>query len=150
MRLLLQRASRASVTVDGTLEGEIDEGLVVFVAAGEGDTDDDLEYALDKTVNLRIFADEEGKMNRSVRDVGGGVLAIPQFTLYGDVTKGRRPSFFGAMDPGPAEEMFDAYVDRLREVDELATVASGNFGEMMDVELVNDGPVTIWVDSEQR
>lgn len=147
MRILLQRAARASVAVDGTTKGEIDGGLVALVAAGEGDERGDLEYCLDKTVNLRIFRDEEGKMNRSLRDVGGSILAIPQFTLYGDVSSGRRPSFFDAMDPGPAEELYENYLERLREFDELAAVESGVFGEMMAVELVNDGPVTIWIDS---
>ena len=147
MRVLLQRVSEARVAVDGEVIGEIGEGLLAFVAAGEGDDEEDLEYGVDKTANLRIFADEEGKMNRSVLDVDGEVLAVPQFTLYGDVSKGRRPSFFGAMDPGPAEEMFDAYVDALREAG-VRNVETGKFGAMMEVDLVNDGPVTIWVDSE--
>ena len=147
MRVLLQRVSEARVAVDGEVIGEIGEGLLAFVAAGEGDDDADLEYGVDKTVNLRIFADEDGKMNRSVLDVDGAVLAVPQFTLYGDVSKGRRPSFFGAMDPGPAEEMFDAYVDALREAG-VRDVETGEFGAMMSVELVNDGPVTMWIDSE--
>ncbi|MFB6350587.1 MAG: D-aminoacyl-tRNA deacylase [Bradymonadaceae bacterium] len=146
MRVLLQRVSQAAVRVDDEIVGEIGHGLLAFVAAGEGDGAEDLAHCVDKTVNLRIFADEEGKMNRSVLDVGGAVLAVPQFTLYGDVSKGRRPSFFEAMDPGPAEEMFEEYVEAV--VDEgVAEVESGTFGAMMDVDLVNDGPVTIWIDS---
>lgn len=148
MRVLLQRVSDASVRVDGDVAGEIGHGLLAFVAAGEGDEDADLEYCVDKTVHLRIFADDEGKMNRSVLDVDGAVLAVPQFTLYGDVSKGRRPSFFEAMDPGPAEEMFDTYVDALGDAG-VETVESGVFGAMMEVDLVNDGPVTIWVDSNE-
>ena len=148
MRLLVQRVSRASVSVEGETEGEIGEGLLVLVAAGEGDTDEDLRYCLDKTVNLRIFADEQGQMNLSVKDVGGEVLVVPQFTLYADVSKGRRPSFFEAMDPGPAEEMFEAYLEAL-EGEGLTKVASGSFGATMEVELTNDGPVTIWVDSRE-
>jgi len=146
VRVLLQRVSEATVRVDDEVVGEIGHGLLAFVAAGEGDDDEDLAYCVDKTVNLRMFADQEGKMNRSVLDVGGAVLAVPQFTLYGDVSEGRRPSFFEAMDPGPAEEMFDTYVEAV--VGEgVERVESGSFGAMMEVDLVNDGPVTIWVDS---
>lgn len=148
MRLLIQRVSRGRVEVDSEATGEIDQGLVVFVAAGTGDDEDDLAYCVDKTANLRIFADEEGQMNLSVRDVGGSILAVPQFTLYADVSEGRRPSFFEAMDPGPAEQMYEEYVDALRDEYDL-TVETGEFGASMDVDLVNDGPVTIWVDSNQ-
>jgi D-tyrosyl-tRNA(Tyr) deacylase len=148
MRLLIQRASRARVEVDGETTGEIAQGLVVFVAAGTGDEDDDLAYCVDKTANLRIFADDDGQMNLSVRDVDGSILAVPQFTLYADVSEGRRPSFFEAMDPGPAEQMYEEYVDALRDEYDLE-VETGEFGASMDVDLVNDGPVTIWVDSNQ-
>ena len=148
MRLLIQRVSEASVTVDGEIEGEIGPGLLVLVAAGEGDSPEDLDYCVDKTVNLRIFADDEGQMNLSVKDVAGEILAIPQFTLYADVSKGRRPSFFGAMDPGPAEEMYDDYVEALADAG-VENVESGVFGAMMEVDLTNDGPVTIWVDSRE-
>ncbi len=148
MRLLIQRAAHGRVEVAGETTGEIGRGLVVFVAAGEGDDDDDLGYCVDKTANLRIFADEEGKMNRSVRDVGGSILAVPQFTLYADVTEGRRPSFFEAMDPGPAERMYERFVDALRADYQLA-VETGEFGASMHVDLTNDGPVTIWVDSRE-
>lgn len=146
MRLLIQRVSRGRVDADGETTGEIEQGLVVFVAAGTGDDDQDLAYCVDKTANLRLFADEEGQMNLSVRDVGGSILAVPQFTLYADVSEGRRPSFFEAMDPGPAEQMYEEYVDALRDEYDLV-VETGEFGASMDVDLVNDGPVTIWVDS---
>lgn len=148
MRVLLQRVSEASVRVDGESVGVIERGLVAFVAAGEGDEADDLDYCVDKTVNLRIFPDDDGQMNRSVLDVGGDVLAVPQFTLYADVTEGRRPSFFEAMDPGPAEGLFDDYVEAVGDAG-VATVESGEFGEAMEVDFVNDGPVTIWIDSAE-
>ena len=148
MRLLIQRTSRGRCEVDGETTGEIAQGLVVFVAAGTGDDDEDLAYCVDKTANLRIFADDEGQMNLSVRDVDGSILAVPQFTLYADVSEGRRPSFFEAMDPGPAEQMYEDYVDALRDEYTLE-VETGEFGASMDVDLVNDGPVTIWVDSDQ-
>jgi D-tyrosyl-tRNA(Tyr) deacylase len=149
MRLLIQRVDRAQVDVDGETVASIDRGSLIFVAAGEGDTDEDLDYCVDKAVHLRIFADEQGKMNRSLLDVGGDALVVPQFTLYGDVTEGRRPSFFEAMEPGPAEEMCETFADRLREAG-VERVESGEFGAMMEVESVNDGPVTLWVDSREE
>jgi len=149
MRLVLQRVSRASVEVEEGPERAIGVGLVVFVGAGEGDSDRDLEYCVDKTIHLRIFPDDEGRMDRSASEVGGDLLAVPNFTLYGDLSNGRRPEFFEAMDPGPAEELFDEYVRRLRSAEGIGAVEAGEFGAMMDVELVNDGPVTIWVDSDR-
>lgn len=148
MRVLLQRVSRAKVTVDGEVTGEIGRGLLVLLGAGEGDTDEDMEYILDKTVNLRIFADDEGKMNLSLRDIDGEMLVVSQFTLYADTRRGRRPSFTDAMAPGPAEEMYETFVERAEE--QVPKVETGVFGAMMDVELVNDGPVTIWIDSRNR
>lgn len=148
MRAVIQRVSSARVTVDEEVTGEIGPGLLVLLGAGEGDTEGDLEYTLDKTVHLRIFRDDEGKMNRSLLDVGGELLVVSQFTLYGDVRKGRRPSFFSAMAPEPAEQMYEDFVARARE--RGVTVATGRFGEMMDVELVNDGPVTILIDSSKQ
>jgi D-tyrosyl-tRNA(Tyr) deacylase len=148
MRVLLQRVSRANVTVDGEAVGAIDDGLVALVAAGEGDGDADLDYCVDKTAHLRIFEGPEGKMNRSILEAGGGVLVVPQFTLYADVDEGRRPSFFEAMDPGPAEEACQRYAEGLREAG-IGDVEEGVFGASMDVELVNRGPVTIWLDSRQ-
>jgi D-tyrosyl-tRNA(Tyr) deacylase len=148
MRAVVQRVSRAKVTVDGDVTGEIDSGIMLLLGAGDGDTDDDMHYVLDKTINLRIFPDDEGKMNRSLLDVGGSLLVVSQFTLYGDCRKGRRPSFFHAMDPGPAEAMVDRFVDEAR--DRGVHVETGRFGAMMDVELVNDGPVTLLIDSNKE
>jgi D-tyrosyl-tRNA(Tyr) deacylase len=148
MRVLLQRVSRAQVTVEGEITGAIGRGLLVLLGAGEGDTDEDLEYLLDKTVNLRIFADDDGKMNLSLKDIDGEMLVVSQFTLYADTRRGRRPSFTGAMGAKEADEMYEAFVARAAE--EVRKVETGVFGAMMDVELVNDGPVTIWIDSRDR
>jgi D-tyrosyl-tRNA(Tyr) deacylase len=149
MRAVVQRCRRAQVTVDGQVVGAIDQGLVVLLGAGKGDGDADLAYMVDKIVGLRIFADDDGKMNRSVVDVGGGVLLISQFTLYGDTRKGRRPAFIDAMEPGPAEELYDRAVAAVRAAG-VARVASGVFRADMQVELVNDGPVTILLDSKKQ
>ncbi|HUQ04404.1 MAG TPA: D-aminoacyl-tRNA deacylase [Kofleriaceae bacterium] len=149
MRAVVQRCRRAHVTVEGEVVGAIDQGLVVLLAAGKGDGDADLTYVIDKVVGLRIFADDDGKMNRSVIDVGGGVLLISQFTLYGDTRKGRRPAFVDAMDPGPAEELYNRAVTAVRAAG-VVKVATGVFRADMQVELVNDGPVTILVDSRKQ
>lgn len=148
MRVIIQRVSEASVTVDGEVVGAIDDGMMVLFGCGEGDTKEDLEYLVDKTINLRIFSDDDGKMNLSLKDVDGEMLVVPQFTLYADTRKGRRPSFVKAMDPGPAEELFERFVDRVAEED--VDVETGVFGAMMEVALVNDGPVTIAIDSTDR
>lgn len=148
MRAVVQRVSRACVRVDGETIGAIEQGLCVLVAAGTGDTGADLEYIASKVVNLRIFEDDAGKMNRSVLDIGGGVLAVSQFTLYGDARKGRRPAFTSALEPGAAEAMYDRFVARLRELG-IPRVATGRFRAMMDVDLVNAGPVTILLDSQK-
>ena len=147
MRALLQRVERARVSVGGEVIGEIGPGLLVFLGAGKGDTEDDLDYLVDKTVHLRIFADEDDKMNLSVKDVDGEILVVSQFTLYGDVSSGRRPSFVGAMNASDAERMYDDFVEACRR--EVRNVETGRFGQMMEVELVNDGPVTIWIDSRE-
>lgn len=147
MRALLQRVDGAEVRVDDSTVGAIDHGLLVFVGVGEDDDDEDLEQLVDTVVHLRIFADEDGKMNHSVLDVGAEILVVPQFTLYADTSRGRRPSFVDAMDPGGAERMCDRFVDRLDEFD--LNVQSGQFGRMMEVDLVNDGPVTIWLDTDE-
>ncbi|MBZ0232956.1 MAG: D-tyrosyl-tRNA(Tyr) deacylase [Deltaproteobacteria bacterium] len=149
MRAVVQRCRRAQVTVEGQVVGAIDQGLCVLLGAGKGDGDADLAYVVDKVVNLRIFADDEGKMNRSVLDIGGGVLLISQFTLYGDTRKGRRPAFIDAMDPGPAEALYDRAVAAVRAAG-VARVATGVFRADMQVELVNDGPVTILLDSRKQ
>jgi D-tyrosyl-tRNA(Tyr) deacylase len=148
MRLLLQRVTKASVTVDGKVVGEIDGGILALVGLGQGDSEALFDGAIEKMINLRIFRDENGVMNRSLLDAGGGILAVSQFTLYADARKGRRPSYTDAMPPAEAEALFAKFVDRLREKF-TGTVATGVFGAMMDVALVNDGPVTIWLDSAE-
>ena len=148
MRAVIQRVQRAHVTVDGAVTGSIDRGLLVLLGAGQGDTEADLDYVVDKTVNLRIFPDDEGKMNRSVLDIGGGVLVVSQFTLYGDVRKGRRPAFIDAMEPGAARALYDRGLERFAAAG-VVRVGAGVFAAMMQVELVNDGPVTILVDSKK-
>ena len=149
MRAVIQRVKRAQVTVDGAVVGQIDHGLCVLIGAGAGDGPGHVTYLVDKIVNLRIFPDDDGKMNRSVLDTKGGVLAISQFTLYGDARKGRRPSFIGALEPAAAEQLYLAAVDGLRQAG-VKHVATGSFGAMMDVELVNHGPVTILLDSNKQ
>lgn len=146
MRAVVQRVTEASVTVAGEVVGAIEHGLCVLVGAGADDTARDVAYMADKIANLRIFADEHGKMNRSVLDVGGGVLAVSQFTLYGDARKGRRPAFVHALEPVAAKELYHAFVDRLRDIG-VRPVATGVFQASMRVALVNDGPVTILLDS---
>ena len=148
MRAILQRVRQAEVRVEGETTGRIDNGLLVFLGVGEGDDDSDMEYLIDKIVHLRIFADDDGKMNRSLLDVNGQMLIVSQFTLYADTSRGRRPSFVKAMDPGPAEEMYEQFVERVADLG--VEVETGVFGKMMDVELINDGPVTITLDSEQQ
>jgi len=141
VRAVIQRVRSASVAVDGAVVGAIDHGLLVLLGAGAGDTDADLTYVVDKLVNLRIFADEAGKMNRSVLDVGGGVLVVSQFTLYGDAAKGRRPSFIDAARPEVAIPLYEAFLAALAA--HAVPVASGEFGADMQVALINDGPVTL-------
>lgn len=149
MRAVIQRVTRARVTVGGEEVGAIGAGLCVLVGAGAGDGDPDVAYLADKIANLRIFPDDDGKMNRSVLDAGGGVLVVSQFTLYGDARKGRRPSFIAALEPAAAEALCDRLVERLRAAG-VAHVATGRFRADMDVELVNQGPVTILLDSRKE
>jgi len=148
MRGVVQRVSRAKVTVDGVVSGAIDDGILLLLGVGRQDDEASADYMLNKTVNLRIFEDEEGRMNRSVLDTGGGLLVVSQFTLHGDVRKGLRPSFIKAADPGEAERLYDYFLQMAKT--RLANVAAGTFRAMMDVELVNDGPVTILIDSERE
>ncbi len=148
MRAVLQRVRSASVTVDGQTVGSIGRGLVVLLAIGRGDEPDDEKYVVDKTVNMRIFPDHDGHMNRSALEVGAELLVVSQFTLYADTRKGRRPSFTAAAPPESAAARFDDAVERFRATG--LRVETGRFGEMMDVALVNDGPVTIWLDSAER
>jgi D-tyrosyl-tRNA(Tyr) deacylase len=144
MRVVLQRVSRAKVTVEGRVTGEIGRGLLLLAGFTDGDTEDALAWMADKVVGLRIFPDDEGKMNRSVQEVGGGLLVVSQFTLYGDARKGRRPSFVDAARPEVAIPLYERFVDLLRATG--LPVGTGEFGAMMDVELVNDGPVTLILD----
>ena len=142
MRIVLQRVKRASVTVEGEGISEIGPGLLLLVGVAQGDGEAEADWLAEKVAGLRIMGDEEGKMNLSVRDVGGEILAVSQFTLLADTRKGKRPSFVGAALPEEAEPLFDYFCERLREAG-VASVKTGSFGAMMDVELVNDGPVTI-------
>jgi len=144
MRALVQRVSRASVTVAGERVGEIGAGLLVLVAAGRGDTAEGAARLAGKVARLRIFGDDEGRMNRSIQDVGGGVLAVSQFTLYADVRRGNRPGFGEAAEPELGAELVARFVSELQTLG--LDVAEGQFGAHMQVELVNDGPVTIWID----
>lgn len=144
MRAVVQRVSRARVTVEGEVVGQIGLGLLVLLGVGEGDDEGAAEYLAEKTVGLRVFEDDAGKMNRSVAEAGGAVLVVSQFTLYGDARKGRRPSFIDAARPELAIPLYEQFVERLRESG--VPVQTGEFGAMMDVELVNDGPVTLWLE----
>ncbi len=144
MRAVIQRVSRASVTIDGNTVGTIGVGLVVLVGFTSGDDQARIEWMADKIVGLRVFQDDDDKMNRSIVDVGGAVLVVSQFTLYGNVSKGRRPSFVDAAGPEEANPLYEAFVAALRE--RAVPVASGVFGAMMEVDLVNDGPVTLVIE----
>ncbi len=148
MRAVVQRVSRASVTVEGEVVGAVDAGLLVLLGAGAGDTAEDLQYIVDKIANLRIFPDDAGKMNRSVLDIGGGVLCVSQFTLYGDARRGRRPAFIDALEPVAAKALYEQSLGALAQAG-VTRVASGVFGADMKVELLNDGPVTILLDSRK-
>lgn len=144
MKLVVQRVTHASVKVDGDVTGKIDEGLMALVGFGENDTQKEADYLARKLAKLRVFADDEGKMNKSVLDIGGKLLLVPQFTLYGKVKK-YRPSFHRALAPDKATELFDYFVEKCREYVEVRT---GVFGAYMKVELLNDGPVTIILEKE--
>ncbi len=146
MRLLLQRVSRAEVRVDGRAVGSIGRGLVALVGVGHGDTRELARAMARRTVELRIFPDDAGRTNRSLLDVGGGVLAVSQFTLYADTSRGRRPSFLRAATPDVGARLYGAYVDELEALG--IRVGRGVFGARMEVDLVNDGPFTIWLDAE--
>ena len=146
MRLLIQRVTQAQVTVEGRITGSIGPGLVVLVGLAATDTPDILDAALHKLINLRIFSDEQGKMNQSVQAVGGGLLIVSQFTLYADTSAGFRPSFTASAPAALAEPLYEEFVRRCQATG--LSVATGEFGAMMQVSLTNDGPVTIWWEKE--
>lgn len=147
MRCVVQRVTSSSVTVDGVVSGKIDAGIMVLIGVSVDDTEADLKYMAEKVPNLRIFDDENGVMNRSVLDVGGSILAVSQFTLYGDARGGRRPSYIRAAKPDKADELYEKLIARWRE--KGIHVETGVFRTEMKVSLVNDGPVTILLDSEK-
>ncbi|MEP6704414.1 MAG: D-aminoacyl-tRNA deacylase [Acidobacteriota bacterium] len=147
MRAVLQRVSRAKVTVNGETTGDIGAGILVLLGVGTGDVESDAYYLVEKIINLRIFDDEAGKMNRSLIDISGGLLVVSQFTLYGDVRRGRRPSYIEAAPPKEANRLYEFFVEQSRQF--VSKVETGRFQAMMDVELVNDGPVTIILDTSQ-
>lgn len=148
MRAVVQRVKRAEVLVDGQVTGKIDKGLLVFLGVGQDDDQKDLEYLADKVVNLRIIEDSEDKMNLSVIDVGGQVLVVSQFTLYGDCRKGKRPSYSSAARPEEAEKFYNKFIEYIRDKYNIK-VETGVFQAMMDVNLTNDGPVTLLIDSKK-
>jgi D-tyrosyl-tRNA(Tyr) deacylase len=147
MRILLQRVSKGSVTVDDEIIGEVGMGFVLLVGVGDGDTQAQADKLADKVVNLRLFPDDDGKFDRSLLDVAGGALVISQFTLYGDARKGRRPSFIGAARPEIAEPLCDYFAERLRVLN-VGVVTTGRFGADMRVDICNEGPVTLMLDSD--
>ena len=148
MRVVIQRVTRASVRIEGKPVGEIENGLVVLLGIARDDTKEDADYLVPKIIALRIFDDAEGRMNVSVKDIGGGLLIVSQFTLYGDVRRGLRPSWSDAAPPEVAEPLYDYFVETSRKL--LGRVETGSFRKMMQVKLVNDGPVTLLIDSRKE
>lgn len=148
MRIVIQRVSKASVSIDEEVVGQIGRGFMVLVGVEEADSQEDVDYLVRKTANMRIFEDEEGKMNISLKDVGGQVLSISQFTLHANTKKGNRPSFVDAAKPDHSLPLYEAYNEGLRQ--EGLTVETGEFGADMQISLINDGPVTIIIDSKDR
>jgi D-aminoacyl-tRNA deacylase len=148
MRLIIQRVSEASVTVDKAITGSIGTGLVVLLGIGRGDTEEDANYLLDKLLGLRIFPDENGKMNRNIQEAHGALLIVSQFTLYADCRKGRRPSFDAAAPPEQAQALYSYFLEAARRGP--VPVECGVFQASMQVRLINEGPVTIWIDSAEK
>ncbi|MDX1700814.1 MAG: D-aminoacyl-tRNA deacylase [Melioribacteraceae bacterium] len=148
MRVILQRSLAAKVEVNGVITGKINHGFVLLVGLTHEDTEKDVKYIADKVVNLRLFEDEHGKMNRSIQETGGSILSVSQFTLYGDTKKGRRPSFSQASKPEYAEPLYELFNEELRSKN--IVVETGVFGAMMNVSLVNDGPVTLIVETPTK
>ncbi|MBD8032083.1 MULTISPECIES: D-aminoacyl-tRNA deacylase [Solibacillus] len=148
MRVILQRSKQASVTVDGKKTGAIDKGYVLLVGITHSDTEEDVAYVAKKIADLRIWEDDEGKMNRSILEMGGDILSVSQFTLYADTRKGKRPSFVEAARPEQAEPLWNAFNEQLKA--HGLHVETGVFGAMMDVSLINDGPITITIESKAK
>jgi D-aminoacyl-tRNA deacylase len=148
MRALIQRVKRCTVTVDGKVHGSIGTGILILLGVKQGDSTADADYLADRCAALRIFEDAGGKMNLSVVDMGGSVMVVSQFTLYGDTRKGNRPSYSEAAPPETAEALYEHFIKRIRQSIGTGTVATGVFRAMMDVELINDGPVTVMVESK--
>lgn len=147
MRVLVQRVEEARVLVAGEVVGTCESGLLLLVGLGAGDGLSEVDWMARKVAGLRIFNDSDGQMNRSILDTDGDILAVSQFTLYGDCRKGRRPSFVEALKPGEAEPLFESFIDRLR-AEGVSRVEMGKFGAQMQVHLINDGPVTLWIERE--
>lgn len=148
MRAVIQKVKGASVAVDGEIVGQINRGILIFLGISTIDVETDAKYILEKSINLRIFEDESDKMNLSLLDISGELLVVSQFTLYGDTRKGRRPSFINAAKPEKANELYNFFVSESRKI--ISKVETGKFKAMMDVNLINDGPVTILIDSEKN
>ncbi len=148
MRAVVQRVKKASVEVDGRVVGQIGRGVLLFIGIGKSDTANDIQWMLDKIINLRIFEKEQGKLDESLVDIKGGLLIISQFTLYGDCSKGRRPSFSNAMETKEAKNLFELFVARARE--QIKNVECGIFQADMDVSLINEGPVTLIIDNKSN
>jgi D-tyrosyl-tRNA(Tyr) deacylase len=147
MRAVVQRVKSAEVYVEGRLSGKIGNGLLVFIGVGKGDREEDLTYMISKLPELRIFEDASGKFNLSLKEIGGEVMVVSQFTLYGDCRRGRRPSFTEAEEPTAARHLYEQFISKLREQD--ISVQTGEFQAKMDVHLINDGPVTLLLDSKK-
>lgn len=147
MRFICQRVLEAQVKINGQSVGRIDQGLLVYLSVGKGDTEVDARFMADKLVNLRVFSDDAGKMNLSVLDIGGGILLVSNFTLHGDCRKGRRPSFDAAAEPKSAQQLYEKVIELLSK--QSITVETGTFGSYMHVSSVNDGPVTFLLDSNR-
>ena len=147
MRALIQRVKRASVTINSEVTGKINEGLLIFLGVGEDDTEKQVQYLVEKCTGLRIFTDEQDKMNLSVKDINGEILVVSQFTLFGDCKKGKRPSFVRAARPETAIPLYESFIAHCKNTG--LNVQTGQFGADMQIELLNDGPVTIWLDTEE-
>ena len=149
MRALIQRVKRASVTINSQIQiiGKINEGLLIFLGVGEDDTEKQVQYLVEKCTGLRIFTDEQDKMNLSVKDIKGEILVVSQFTLYGDCKKGKRPSFVRAARPETAIPLYESFIAHCKNTG--LNIQTGEFGADMQIELINDGPVTIWLDTEE-